>query len=194
LPNLSFEYLQPVPGSFGSITWGSYVSHFDGSTYIYGSSTNGEKKEAYVAKASAENLDSKWTYWDGHSWTANAAASAVLLSNVDPEYSVTTYDGMYLLLTGIPLSSYAIVYFGCSPTGPFVDPHSFVASLRILGYGEQFWHEDDVYVYDELIQPSLSNSGSLIVSYDRNALDFTSIIDNAAIYRPQYLRLEISVN
>jgi hypothetical protein len=193
LPSLHFQGLQAVPNSVGAISWGSYVNTFQGSTYIYGASTNGEQKQAYVAKAATANLNSKWAFWDGHGWTANQAASAPLLSDVEPEYSVTTYDGMYLLLTGVALTSYAKIYFACSPTGPFVNPHSFVASLRILAYGEKFWHTDDVYIYDELIQPALSTGDGLIVSYNRNALNFDSIIDNALIYRPQYLHLEIQV-
>jgi len=196
LPSLRLLGVSPMPRAFSAIQWGSYIRRFGAWTYIYGASSFGLDKSAYVARVHGVNLGGRWTYWDGDGWSGSAATAAPLLTHVDQEYSVTPYAGMYVLLSSdssLAFSPYADLYFACSPTGPFVNRHDFVLSYDVGPFGDKVWGDDAVYPYDALVQPALSGSGHLVVSYDQNSLHFSAVLNDADIYRPGYLDIVIGV-
>jgi hypothetical protein len=190
LPSLRLLRLSPVRAPPAPVQWGSYVARFGAWTYIYGASSNGLDKSAYVARVPGADLTGAWTYWDGHGWSRSWAKAALLVRHVDQEYSVTRFDGIYVLLSSDseqPFSPSADMYFACSPTGPFRHERSFVVSYFVGPIGAKLWGDGAVYVYDALVQPALSKGGDLVVSYDQNSLNFAAILDHADIYRPGYL-------
>jgi len=196
LPSLRLLSVFPMRRHFPAIQWGSYLYRFGAWTYIYGASSFGLDKSAYVARVHAPNINGRWTYWDGRGWSGSAATAAPLLAHVDQEYSVTPYAGMYVLLSSdasLPFSPYADVYFACSPTGPFVNRRDFALTYNVGPFGEKRWGDGAVYPYDALIQPALSSSGHLVVSYDQNSLHFSAVLNDADIYRPGYLELVLGV-
>ncbi len=196
LPSLRLLSVSKIPRPFAAIQWGSYLRRFGAWTYIYGASAFGLDKSAYVARVRSVNISGRWTYWDGHGWSRSAATAAPLLAHVDQEYSVTPYAGMYVLLSSdssSAFSPYADLYFGCSPTGPFVNRQDFVLSYYVGPFGEKIWGDNAVYPYDALIQPALSSPDHLVVSYDQNSLHFSAVLNDADIYRPGYLDLVIGV-
>jgi hypothetical protein len=195
LPSLQLVSVTAVHGATG-VLWGAYVTRFGGFTYVYGASAAPLDKSAYVARIAGTDLRSTWKYWDGHAWSADAAAAAPILSDVGQEYSVTSYDGLYVLLTtdgSQPFSPYAEVRFGCSPIGPFGTAHRFLVNNLVFAKGAATWHDANVYVYDELVQSALSTGSHLVVSYDRNSLDSAAVLVDAAIYRPTYVDLQLRV-
>jgi hypothetical protein len=195
LPSLRLIGSAPVAGSI-AIDWGAYIARFGGFTYIYGANDLGVHKNAYVARTSSSNLYGAWMYWDGSGWSPSAAAAAPLLGDVDQEYSVTRYKGLYVLVTSDAsreFSNVADIYFGCSPIGPFVHRQQFVLSYFVGPIGTKVWGDNGVYVYDALVQPALSDGSTLVLSYDQNSLNFLSTLTDPAIYRPRYLELGLSV-
>jgi hypothetical protein len=195
LPSLRLTGVAAVRGGVG-VLWGAYVARFGGFTYVYGASAGPLHKSAYVARLAGTDLRSSWSYWGGHAWSPDPAAAAPVLADVGQEYSVTSYEGLYVLLTtdgSQPFSPYAEIRFGCSPTGPFGTAHRFLVSNLVFANGTATWHDANVYVYDELVQPALSTGSHLVMSYDRNSLDFTAVLADAAIYRPTYLDLQLHV-
>jgi hypothetical protein len=195
LPSLRLIGSAPVAGSI-AIDWGAYVARFGGFTYIYGANDLGIQKNAYVARTSSSNLYDPWSYWDGRGWSPSPAAAAPLLGDVDQEYSVTRFKGLYVLITSDAaraFSNVADIYFGCSPTGPFLERKQFVLSYLVGPVGTKVWGDSGVYVYDALVQPALSGGSTLVLSYDQNSLNFLSTLTFPAIYRPHYLELGLSV-
>jgi hypothetical protein len=196
LPSLKLLSVKTLATAPSFVTWGAYVLGSDGWTYIYGSTATGTQKAAYVARTPSTDLTAPWTYWDGSGWTTDSAAAKPIQPNVQTEFSVTTYDGLYLLITSdssTPFSPEAHVYYGCSPTGPFVGSSQFLLSPDVGQFGVAKWGESDVYVYDAQAQPALGNGNRIVISYARNSYIFKPIDDHPLIYRPTYLDLTINV-
>jgi hypothetical protein len=196
LPSLRLISSAPVAGSV-AIDWGAYIARFGGFTYIYGANDVGVRKNAYVARTPSSDLYGAWTYWDGSGWSPSPAAAAPLLGDVDQEYSVTHYKGLYLLVTSDASRAFwnvADIYFGCSPVGPFLHRQQFVLSYLVGPVGAKVWGDVGVYVYDAVVQPALGGGNALVLSYDQNSLNFLSTLTYPAIYRPHYLELSVSVS
>jgi hypothetical protein len=195
LPTLQLTAVTAVRGGLG-VLWGAYVARFGGFMYVYGASPGPLHKSAFVARVAGTDLRASWSYWDGRGWSLDPGRAAPVLADVGQEYSVTADSGLYVLLTtdgSQPFSPYAEVRFGCSPEGPFGEAHRFLVSSLVFGKGTSTWHDGAVYVYDELVQPALGAGSRLVVSYDRNSLDFPAVLADAAIYRPTYLDLQLHI-
>jgi hypothetical protein len=196
LPALSLLGVSNVPDPSQAIQWGSYVHRFGSFTYIYGASASGLHKQGYVARVGGDDLLAPWSYWDGHGWSSDPASAAAFASNVQSEFGVLTVDGLYVLISSnatVPFSPVADVWFGCSPTGPWLGQASFTLSPLVGLLGKSTWGNANVYVYDAMVQPALTGAaGNVVISYDRNSLDLSAVLANADIYEPSYLDLTIT--
>ncbi|MGH9296518.1 MAG: hypothetical protein ACRDZP_00905 [Acidimicrobiales bacterium] len=199
LPGLRLEQVLQISGGHPAIRWGSSVERFGAWTYVYGASVGPSGLGAgYVARVPGTDLRARWSYFDGRGWSAYSTAARPLVAAVQPQYDVTRYEGMYVLVTSDPspeFSPYAHVYFGCAPTGPFhrrqqILLSDYVGSLGAGHWGGR-WGDGSVYVYDALAQPALERNGNFVVSYDRNAVLFPAVFGSTGIYRPGYLDLTI---
>lgn len=196
LPSLALVGEKQVGGDPTRITWGSFVTQLGGFSYVYGTSASGFDKQAFVARVAGRDLNAPWSYWDGHGWVAQASSAQSFLSGLgNVEYSVVSYEGVYVLLgtdDSEALSPVADVYFGCSPKGPFTNEHRFLVSPYTMHPGRTHWQDGSVYVYNEVMQPALpAPAGDLVLSYNQNALDFLAILAHPDIYRPGYLDMPI---
>lgn len=195
LPSLSLLQVTPVPSAKG-IAWGAWVLHDGGYTYVYGASANGFPKRAYVARVRGADVSVPWQYYDGRGWSPDPAAAAPLdAAPVQPEYSVTEVDGVYVMVTSngaVPFSHDVDLSFGCSPTGPF--GHELVVHLwNLVSYSAQaVLGSREVYVYDAKAQPVLSHGSALVFSVDENTLVFDDLWNNVALYRPRYYTVRLS--
>lgn len=196
VPSFHLLKVETLSGRNAGIYWGAFVTKAGGFTYIYGSSTTRMHKHAYVARTSGDDLAGIWSYWDGQGWSTDPSAVAPILANVGQQFSVTPFDRMYLFMTddgSRNFSPYAIAWFGCSPTGPFVNPNRFLVSPLTMAAGAGHWGDAEVYVYDEIVQPALSGGGRVVMSYDQNTLNVKAVLAHADIYRPSYLDVHITV-
>lgn len=196
LPSLSLQHISAVPGPSQAVQWGSYVHRFGAFTYVYGASANGLQKKAYAARVAGDDLQQPWSYWDGHAWSPDPSAAAPISTSVQSEFGVATIGDLYVLVSSdatVPFSPKADLWFGCSPTGPWLGHASFTLDPRVGVLGAHTWGNRDVYVYDAMVQPALTGtSGNLVISYDRNSLDLPAVLANADIYMPSYLDLTIT--
>jgi hypothetical protein len=195
LPDLHLLRETPVPDPSGAIQWGAYVHRFGAYTYVYGASSGGLRKQAYVARVRGDDIVQPWSYWDGHGWSADPAAAVPILDGVEAEYGVVALDGMYVLLTSdvaAPFSNYADLWFGCSPEGPWLARSQFLVSYQVGTLGEAVFGTPRVYAYDSKPQPALGGGADdFVMSYDQNSLELPDLMRNAAIYDPAYLDLTI---
>lgn len=196
VPGFRLLRVAAVPASSPKVQWGAYVSRLGSFTYVYGASSGGLVKQGYVARARGTDLQGTWSYWDGHGWSPSSADAAPIISDIQQEYSVTTFDGMYVLVSSdssAAFSSAADVYLSCSPVGPFRRIKQFALSY-LVGYdGTRHWGDPAVYVYDALLQPALTTGDKLVVSYNQNSLNFDAIYADVDIYQPSYLDITIGI-
>jgi len=196
IPSFKLLRLTPVPNPSPTIQWGSFVDQIGSWIYVYGASSYGYDKSGFIARVAGSNLQGTWSYWTGHGWSGSVANAAPVLHNVDTQYSVTPFDGMYVFLTSQsepPFSPYANLSFGCSPTGPFVNAKRFTLSTEVGPVGEKTWGDPSVYVYDAQVQTALNTGGHLVISYNQNSINVAAIMANVSLYRPRYLNLYVGL-
>ncbi|MCI8360400.1 MAG: DUF4185 domain-containing protein [Clostridiales bacterium] len=169
----------------------------DGYIYIYGyrdAMKEWSRKDLLAARIKETDFPdfSKLRYWDGAGWSDDIEDSAVLLSAVSCEMSVTPvasgpYKGKYIAVytnnTQGPEMMYAI---GDSPVGPFDTPVQFYAAPEhdtpsADGAGTR-------YTYNAKAHPHLSGDGKLLVSYNCNMRDGQQYSTD---YHPRFLWLDL---
>ncbi len=195
LPALNLVSVHRLSQPNLQIQWGAYLLHDGGYTYIYGASSRGSSRGMYVARTRSTDLDDPWTYFDGRGWTTRASAAAAIEYGVPPQFSVVPYDGMYILVAsslGAKFSNEVNVLAGCSPLGPFHLRSTFAASYYVGPYAKSIYGSSEVWDYEAMDQAVLNKGHDLLVSYNRNSLDYWDLFRNAKLYRPGYLRVTLS--
>ncbi len=194
LPSLRLVSVRRLAVEERGVVWGAAVSRLGGRTYVYGASASGGDKDLYVALAPDGDLAGRWRYWDGQRFVANPARAVPIMTNVSSELSVTSVDGMDVLVTTPTDTAYSnlvAVGFACRPTGPFTLATAFRASDQTGPLGERRFGVGDVYVYDAMDQAALNEGDRLLVSYDQNTVNPKELPTHPAVYRPGYLWVTI---
>lgn len=195
LRNFHLEGLAPLTKT-GGIKWGISMLDVGKYVYIYGSSSKGgrERGAIYVARAPKDDLLSAWQYFTGQTWVRRAASAARLQNTVAAGYTVSKLANVYVLTTmensGL-LSDHLIMYFACSPTGPFLDGRIVYTTL---GHGGVYGTNGipGVYTYGACMHPELTRGDTVVVSYDVNSADWAILNTDVNIVRPRYVRATIS--
>ncbi len=164
----------------------------DGYLYIYGYLDDARNQRlltcARVEPARVEDL-SAWRYYteDG-TWSDRVEDSAGIVGQVSPELSVTEIrfgpdTGKYLLTyTPGTMGDRIAVRVGESPVGPFGEEQViFCSSATRTLRGKAF-------SYNAKAHPVLSRSDEVLISFNTNGGDWSSLIQNADIYRPRFIR------
>lgn len=188
-------YIKEPSGGRGEIIFGGAIMvntqaagapRPDGYVYIYGIQNDPWIKKLLVARVLPEQFEdfSAWRYWNGVEWNEEVEASAVLTGRVSPECSITPLpNGKYLLVyQEDTLSPWVACKVGDSPTGPF-------GPATRLWYCDEVNSIPDAFVYNAKAHPHLSKPGELLISYNVNAGDFWYHFENAAAYRPRFIRV-----
>lgn len=194
LPSLRLLSVQGLADETAAVQWGAAVIQWAGSTYVYGTTTDGDDKSLYVARVMGTDLDQPWQYWAGTGWSADPSAAAAVASGVSGEVSVTQVDGMFVLVTTPTTTSYSpLILFAmaCSPTGPFWPTSIIRASYATGSVGKRYYGVSDVYDYDAIDQPAFNRGSTWLISYDQNVLNYDELARNVAIYRPSYLWVQL---
>ena len=166
----------------------------DGYIYIYG---GGQGCRGYVSRIKAVDFPdfSKLRYFDGEGWSENIADSAVIISGVSREYSVTPITkgpkaGKYIaVFMDYCISGYTAYSIGDTPYGPFGETVRFYLAPEageeiIDAYGKA----DKAFTYNSKAHPHLSEGSRLLVSYNTNAWNG----DNTPYcYHPRFLWLDL---
>jgi len=161
----------------------------DGFVYIYGVEEVPLTKKALAARVPRDQFTdfSAWRYWDGGAWVTSAADARPMMSRVSTEMSVTPLEnGRYLMVyMQDTIGGKIAVRVGDSPVGPW-DAEQVVYTVPIPPTPA------GLFSYHAKAHPSLSEPGSLLVSYNINT--FGPFIDHftyADIYRPRFVRLSL---
>lgn len=177
------------------VQWTSWYDRFGGKTYLYGVDDQGALKQAHVARVPGHDISrvDKWEYWNGTSWTRNAADSAPIQDNVANEYSVTQFRDGYLMVTqdtSEAFSNRIVAYTSCSPTGPFVNQTELFRTPETGLWGS--YGDPNIFTYNAHVHPHLSDDDDLLISYNVNTFDNEHVFDDVTIYRPRFWTVTVA--
>jgi len=188
--------LTDLPSASG-VQWASWIDQAQGRekyTYVYGVDDQGLVKSMHVARVRGTDLTGRWEYWTGSGWSRTETDTAAVMSGVANEYSVTEFKDGYLLVTQDTnelFSRNIVAYTACSPTGPF-EPAGLVYEMPEVGATGSYG-DPNVWAYNAHEHPELRTRDSILVTYNVNSFDSTDLYEDASIYRPRFVEVEVDV-
>ena len=187
---------QRIPwGSFSSAVtlFGSWVLKQGPWIYIYGTTEDVvdgyHHKYMILARAPESGLAqfNQWQFYANGRWSADFKKAERLCAGMANEYSVSYLPA---------LDKYVAVYsdggsvdniaarFAPNPWGPWRDPVSLFRCPE-AGWGE------NIICYAAKGHPDISEtSDELIVSYIANSIDFETMVSDARLYRPRFIKVK----
>lgn len=186
LPSMRFEGITNRPA--GLVEWGSAIYEDHGYTYIYGVEDLGATKYLHLARVKSGQLTTgAWEYLGATGWTGDEAASKRIMDGVANEFSVTSFQGKYTLVTSDatePLSTKIVMYRSDSLEGPFVNKTVLYQTPETAG---------NVFTYNAKAHPELGSDGRLLVTYNVNSFDTADVYKNVDNYRPRYVDVAVKI-
>jgi len=187
---------QRIPwGSFSAdaTLFGSWVLKQGQWIYIYGTTEDVidgyHHKYMILARAPESGLAqfNQWQFYANGRWSADFDKAQRLCAGMANEYSVSYLPAM---------GKYIVVYsdggsidniaarFAPNPWGPWGDP------VSLYRCPEASWYEN-IICYAAKGHPDISGaSDELIVSYIANSIDFETMVSDARLYRPRFIRVK----
>ncbi len=195
---LSTPLYAPASGNHGDAYYGIALTpntaeagapYPDGYLYIYGVRNDALSKKLLVARVRPENIENfaDYRYWDGHSWQPDITRARAVYDRVSSEFSVTPLaDGRYLLVFHLDaIGDKVAVSYGASPVGPWGPP------IAIWTCPEDTMTRS-TFTYGSKAHPHLSAPGELLISYHVNTSKSQENWNNAEIYRPRFIRVNLN--
>ena len=172
------DLIDLIPKPYRGILWGLSLYRETEWTYIYG--WNAYDK-LYVARARTGALAGRWMYRTRQStWSSRQARAAPILTNASTG-SVVPYRGKFVLITQRPrFGANIALHLGETPYGPFDRGRTIYrtpeSSSRVFTYAATAHSR----VGDELR-----------VGYSVNAWSTADLHEDASIYRPRFIRVDL---
>ena len=186
---------QRIPwGSYSAAAtlFGSWVLKQDQWIYIYGTTEDVIEgfhyKYMILARAPASALAEfdQWQFYNNGKWATDFRNAERLFAGVANEYSVSylsARDKFIVVYTDSQRADRIIARFAPNPWGPWGDPFS------LYRCPEARWDES-IICYAAKGHPDISESpDELIVSYIANSTDFETMVSDARLYRPRFIRV-----
>jgi hypothetical protein len=159
--------------------------HPDGYIYVYGIQEDPGNKRLLVARVRPDDFTDfrAWRYWNGSGWARDPRDAAPQTGRLSNELSVTPLpDGRYaLIFQRDTLAGRTSMKISDTPFGPWSAKVDLWTAVTPPGI--------DVFTYNAKAHPHLSDPGTLLVSYNINAVDFWDHFRYADIYRPRFFRI-----
>lgn len=192
----SVESIEEVYDEKCPVHWGNCVMEDDGYYYIYGTrSGDRNPAELCVSRAKFDENAGKMgqpEYFDGKAWSADSTAAVGcegLDVSVSEQFSVFRYKNKYVLLTQRRAQQAGDIYsyIADSPTGPWYNKKLLYETHEQV---EKTW----LFTYNAMAHPQFTNDkNELLICYNINSYDTTSIYDDVNEYRPVFLRVPMKV-
>ena len=189
---------QRIPwGNFSSAVtlFGSWVLKQGQWIYIYGTTedvVDGYHHKYMIlarAPASAVAQFNQWQFYAGGGWSADFTRAERLCAGLANEYSVSYLAALDRFVAvysdGASVDNIA-ARFAPDPWGPWGDP------VSLFRCPEASWGEN-IICYAAKGHPDIAEaSDELIVSYIANSIDFETMVSDARLYRPRFIRVKFS--
>ncbi len=157
----------------------------DGYIYVYGPKSYSGRKDLVASRVLPEDIEdfTRYTFWDGSSWSQDITQLASITSGLSQEFSVSPLNnGQFIAV--FQLGNHVAIRIGESPTGPFAFRHEVWRCPEPDEYPGAF-------VYNAKAHPHLSTRNELLISYNVNTFNFWDHFAHADIYRPRFIWLEL---
>ncbi|MBX7169245.1 MAG: DUF4185 domain-containing protein [Pirellulales bacterium] len=160
--------------------------------YVYGTRNAGPfETQLVLARAPADAIEkfATWEFRTANGWSREPTSAASLASGVVSEFSVDRVEWAgrtaWVLVQSEPLFGTRIMArVADEPTGPFGPA---LAVYQVPGVDPKRKY----FTYAAKAHPHLSRHGTLLVSYIINSHDFGAMINDANIYRPRFVELDV---
>ncbi len=187
---------QRIPwGNFSSAVtlFGSWIMKQDGWVYIYGTTedvVDGFHHKYMILARVPENSLTRFNQWQFYArgrWLADYTQAERLCSGLANEYSVS-----YLQDTGGYVAVYSagdstdkiVARFAPDPWGPWNDP-------IVLYQCPEAQRQKNIICYAAKGHPAILRApDELIISYIANSIDFDTMVSDAGLYRPRFIRVQ----
>lgn len=164
----------------------------DGYVYVYGYKTANYLRQMIASRVRPEDIEyfDRWQFFDGKGYTDDIFRAQPLIDHISCEFSVSRllsghYAGKYIAFftfdTDTPEVAFAI---GDTPVGPFTSPQVIYIAPEKQALGKT------AYSYNAKAHPQLSESKSILVSYNVNTYSFDHNMECADVYNPRFIRLK----
>lgn len=192
---LQLESITDLP-SATDINWGSWTLQEGRTTYIYGIADYDGVRSAHVARTTdGTGLAGEWTFWDGSGWSDDETDAVPVAPYVANEFSVARFRDGYLMITQDTselFSTRIVARTSCSPMGPFTEGVEVYRTPETGLFGS--YGDADVFTYNAHEHPEMRQGNRLLVTYNVNTFDNVGdVYDDATIYRPRFVDVELTV-
>ncbi len=191
LPSLTLLRDTPIPYSGpSSVIYGAAALNDGDYLYIY-AQIEKESDDMFnpvsvvsCARATAEDIRTKWEYYDGTGWSGNPDDAAVLsgLSDVpvSSQFNVFRLRDKYVLLTRhkVLWEGRIFTYTSDTPYGPWENKKQI---FLIPDLGNADW-----FSYNAMAHPQFEENGRILVSYNVNTDVFAQQFSDVESYRPRF--------
>jgi len=171
-------------------TWGAAVLLDGGWLHVYGI-REGDAKGLLLARVRPDAVarPAAWRFWDGAAWTGDPAAAAPVARGLVNELSVDRRrwgwgEGLVMVHSEPDLGTRIAIRTADRPEGPWSSPRFVHDAAAEVDAG--------TFAYAAKGHPHLSGPGELLVSYVVNAHDLERLAADAGIYRPRFVRVDLS--
>lgn len=167
----------------------------DGYLYIYGLGSDNGRKTMLISRVLPENVENFhcYAFYDGLGWSPNMLDAQPVCPDGSCEMSVTPiesgeYKGKFLYVyTPENINDFVACRIGDTPWGPFGEPIMLYHISSHIELEKQFGKK--FYNYNSKAHYHLSGEDELLISYNVNATDFETHLQNTDVYHPRFLRL-----
>jgi hypothetical protein len=175
--------------------WGSCALAYNGYTYLYGYTENGEKGLAFqrhmlLARAPSGKLSdfASWRFYARGAWLEDVAQAETLCPSVACEYTVTYIPARkrFLFVThDMFLSPKIITRTAENPWGPWSDKREIYDCPEASG-------ARGVFCYAAKHQPIFSDDATLVFSYAANGHEMKTVLNDPSLYVPRFIRVPVA--
>ncbi|MEV7645204.1 hypothetical protein AB0O32_35355 [Streptomyces rubiginosohelvolus] len=198
--------IAPIPSASG-VQWGAGVlsadQSKDGYSYIYGVNDSPINKKMRIARVKGTDLSNteEWQFFNSaKGWMYGETEGSDETVGVANEYSVTPYDGGFILLSQDSTEAFSgkiRIWQGCDPFGPFGSwsGHNTVYTMPEPGpFGT--CEDGNCFAYNAHVHPSLRQGDRWTLSYNVNNFDSRVTADGAhyrdpTIYKPRFVSFRL---
>jgi hypothetical protein len=174
------------------IAFGSAVLSVGDYTYVYGyEETPGKlfpQRRLLIARVPHEQFTdfSAWRFHANGEWKADVQQATGQAEGLATEFSVSYVRGLKqyaLVYSEFGLSDRIVGRFAKTPEGPWSEP--------VLLYRCPEAKDKTTFTYAGKAHPQLAGERELVISYVVNAFELAPVINNAELYWPTFVRVQL---
>jgi hypothetical protein len=186
VPFASFEEKRKVSFGTSVLTVGDH-------TYVYGFEQAPGKpfpsNKLLTARVPKDKLADfeKWRFLAGDEWKKDAKDTTAQADTLGAEFSVSYVPGLKkyaLVTTENGLSDRIVGRFAPAPEGPWGDP-------VLLYTCPEMKKDKKVFTYAGKAHAHLAGNNELVISYASNSFELAPVINNAELYWPNFVRVQL---